>query len=206
MKSTLSILFLICCYQALSQSYGNTLEHHTGEGYSNINDIPDRDLLADDVLFRTCPNSGCELIRKLPIGTPLKILKKTENFDTINGVISNWYLVSIDKITGYIWGGLIAQNQFGSSKPGGVKFVLGLEKIELEEPYDSISNHTYKSTVFYTEIQAFKDGIQLAKYSQAMEHFFYDLSTHESYGYGTADAQYSEGDGIIFPSHMSGEL
>ncbi len=253
MKFLFSSLLTLISICTVGQQY-NEVVHYFSQDIVNLDYLPDHYLLADRVLFRTCPNDSCDVMEQLSIGTSLKVLSGSNVKDTINGIISYWYHVRAKEKNGYIWGGLIAQNHFGSSQNGKVKFVVGMEKIEqgiYKDPYDG---QAYPQTYIYTQIRAYKDGEQLAKYSvKSMRS--YDLNNRESYGYGTcnlgksglnqvddiiqlhipcrggcgcstgdtyigwngsdfkflieafgtADAQYSEGDGIIFPSNMKGE-
>ena len=82
-------------------------------------------LLADDVALRDCAASQCEQLTTLKIGTKVRLLAKSENPNTINGVTSRWYKVQMGPEIGWIWGGLISQKTMISEQNPGVKFVFG---------------------------------------------------------------------------------
>lgn len=250
MKFIFVFILALTAHICISQSSYNHVKHYANNTpETRLSDIRDSYVLADDVLLRQGPSSNHEVVRKLAIASPLKLISEDTATTTINGIKSNWYKAALeDETIGYIWGGLVAQNQFGSSQPGGVKFLLGLEKLIVEEDVDN-------NVAFYTQIRAVKNGKELDKYSIKHNYTTFDLSGMESYGFGTmnlgqagvsgvhdilqihapcrggcgcttgdvyiawdgtafhymteawgtADAQYSEGEGIIFPNSMHGE-
>ncbi|MFK7756174.1 MAG: hypothetical protein AB8B53_04500 [Flavobacteriales bacterium] len=250
MKFLLSISLYLLSFLSIGQSTYDYVIHYANDTETTpLKDRRDSFILADDVLLRDGPGSDYKALESLSIGTPVKLLAKDTTTTTINGIKSNWYKAALPNETiGYIWGGLVAQNQFGSSQPGGVKFLLGLERLAVEEDMDN-------NVVFYTQIRAVKNGEELAKYSIKHNYTTFDLSGMESYGFGTtnlgmagvtgvhdilrihapcrggcgcstgdvfiawdgtefhymteawgtADAEYSEGEGIIFPNSMHGE-
>lgn len=65
-------------------------------------------LYGDRVVLRKEPNSTAEGLDTLFIGAEIKIISKTEETMTFNGLESFWYKVKSGKKTGYILGGLIA--------------------------------------------------------------------------------------------------
>jgi len=256
MKFLLSLCVILSSVYCNAQSSYNTVKHYANDSDNTpLKDRRNSYVLADDVLLRSGPGSEFKVVESLSIGSVVKLLAQDTSTLSLNGVNSYWYSAALENGTrGYVWGGLVAQNQFGSSQPGGVKFFLGLEKLVKEEVTDE-SGNTYDDVVFYTQIRAVENGKEIAKFSVKNNYQTFDLSAVESYGYGTtnlgpsglsnvndiirlhvpcrggcgcttgdvyvvwdgakfhyltetwgtADAQYSEGDGIIFPNAINGE-
>jgi len=67
-------------------------------------------LYGDNVVLRKKPTADAKAIDTLSIGSEVTIIKNTEEKITVNGRVSNWYQVKTDKGSGYIAGGLIAQD------------------------------------------------------------------------------------------------
>lgn len=65
-------------------------------------------LYGDNVVFRSEPSSSSKAIDTLSIGSEVKIVRKTDNVSSINGLDWNWYKVKVGRKSGYILGGLIA--------------------------------------------------------------------------------------------------
>lgn len=96
-------------------------------------------LLADSVNIRKEPNTTSAVVAKLPIGTKIKILDKSQSASKINNVIMPWYLVQFNNNEkGYVWGGKIAQTSFRSTKNTDIVFHFGLDKIENNNNYYQI--------------------------------------------------------------------
>lgn len=188
MKLIFSIILFLVTTVSYSQSSYNHVKHYANNTSNTpLSDISDSYILADDVLFRQGPGSDFDVVRKLSISSSIKLISEDTTTTIINGIKSNWYRAALpDKTTGYVWGGLVAQNQFGSSQPGGVKFLLGLEKL-VTEPTTNEHGQTYDDIVFYTQIRAVKDGKEIAKHSVKNSHHTFDISSMESYGYGTVN-------------------
>lgn len=109
-----------------------------------------RYLLADHVSLRDCPATQCEQLTTIAIGTRVRLLKKSDNPQTIDGVTSRWYLIKMGPQTGWIWGGLIAQKTMMSNTNPEIKFVFG------EAGVDSNSHRQF-------QIRAIKNGVELDK-------------------------------------------
>lgn len=73
-------------------------------------------LFADNVKFRETPDLQSNIIELLKIGTPIKILEKSEQTLEFDGINSNWYKISINDKVGYILGALISVDNFKSPK------------------------------------------------------------------------------------------
>ncbi|MEE9361990.1 MAG: SH3 domain-containing protein [Cellulophaga sp.] len=112
-------------------------------------------LLANHVRLRKGPSISSKKITTLDIGTKMKVLEQSKNTEEINGIKSSWYKVRIeDKEDGWIWGGFIAQNSFGSITNSEIKFVFGYENTGENEAGEFEENY---------QIRAFKNGVQLDK-------------------------------------------
>lgn len=119
-----------------------------------VEELSHQYLLAHRVFLREKPSLKAKRLTVLDIGTRMILREESEKSQEINGIKSNWYRVTVRNATGWIWGGMIAQDAFGSEADYEVKFVYGLE-----------SNTTTEAGVNETKYQlrAFKDGVQLDK-------------------------------------------
>lgn len=74
-------------------------------------------LFADKVKFRTGPTLNSTVIKLLEIGTPIKIIEKTETQMHYQGINTPWYKIEVNGKNGYILGALISLNShFTNSK------------------------------------------------------------------------------------------
>ncbi|MEZ4847483.1 MAG: SH3 domain-containing protein [Bacteroidia bacterium] len=146
-------IFLILFFPVflIGQTPSN-LGFSTVEVYSSKYEAPYHYLLADDVNLRKCPERTCTSIDALKIGQRMILLEKSQNAETINGITSHWYKVEADDVTGWIWGGMIAQGAFGSKTDPSVKFVYGLKKADPADPWYPVY-----------QIRAFKDHKEIAR-------------------------------------------
>jgi hypothetical protein len=87
-------------------------------------------LLADSVNLREEPRMDAKLVAKLPIGTALTIIRKSDARLMLNGFEMPWYEVKVNgsKQKGFVWGGKIAMKSFRSTKNTDIVFHFGLEK------------------------------------------------------------------------------
>ncbi len=111
-------------------------------------------LLADQVILRDTSSRESKGLGVLSIGTPMVILEREEK-ETIQGLAAYWYKITTAKQIGWIWGGYIAQQTFGSSIDSRVKFVAGFKR----EEYDPEEG----AMVSEYQIRALRDGKQLDK-------------------------------------------
>jgi len=111
-------------------------------------------LLADDVALRDCPTTFCQKITTIAIGTKVRLLEKSEINETIDNVTSRWYKVKLGPDTGWIWGGLIAQETLASNVDTGVKFVFG------EQSFDT--SFSFENEKRY-QVRAIKNGVEVDK-------------------------------------------
>jgi hypothetical protein len=67
-------------------------------------------ILESSVNIRSQPNLTSSVIGKLELHSEIKILYRTENYQTIDGMTHYWYKIRYEDITGYVWGGFISIN------------------------------------------------------------------------------------------------
>lgn len=131
------------------------LNHSTITDYFDKEEASYSYMLANDVNLRSKPNSKSKQIEILKIGQRILVINKSENIDSIRGMKSHWYQITTDKHSGWVWGGFIANGAFGSQTNTSIKFVYGLEKIELM--------NGWKQKIY--QIRAFIDTVELDKVS-----------------------------------------
>ena len=86
-------------------------------------------LLGDSVNIRKSADLNAEVVAKLPVGTKLKIISKSEKITRLNNFDMPWYYVEISKKQkGYVWGGKIAMASCRSTENPDIVFHFGLEK------------------------------------------------------------------------------
>ncbi len=148
---------LILCVFAFSKMFGQTAPEVHFETISNdtpVHELSYKHLLAHKVFLREKPSLKGKKVAVMDIGTKL-VLREKSLYDTeINGIKSNWYRVDADGQSGWVWGGMIAQEAFGSEADYKVKFVYGYESSRVNEM--GIVETTY-------QLRAFKNGNQLDK-------------------------------------------
>lgn len=106
-------------------------------------------LLGDSVNVRKEASMDSKSVTKLPIGTRLRIIKKSDVQMNLNGFTMSWYLVEIKpRQQGYIWGGKFAWNSSRSSKNTDYIFHFGLEKV-----VDGITTYQIRVEKNHKEIQ-----------------------------------------------------
>ncbi|GGG47013.1 SH3 domain-containing protein [Bizionia arctica] len=143
------------CLVAMSTVFAQTTPEVNFETSStNVNKVSYQYLLADHVYLRENPSIKGEAVALLPIGTKLVIQEKSKNEETIDGIKSNWYRVSIGNDSGWVWGGLIAQKTFGSEASHNIKFAYGFESATVNE--DGVLEQKH-------QLRAFKNGVQIDK-------------------------------------------
>lgn len=117
--------------------------------------------MVTDANFREKPDINSNVMAKLAIGTPVKVLEVAEESYTLRGAKLPWVKVSVEKtgsgpMEGYIWGGFLAlayiQTPDEEYLPNrGVLYLTGVAA------YDTAK---YELTV---QVRAAKDGKELAK-------------------------------------------
>jgi len=107
-------------------------------------------LLGDDVALRDCPSVQCEQLTTINIGTNVRLLAKSNNAHTINGIKSRWYKIKMGPQVGWIFGGMISQKTMVSTTNPEIKFVFG------EAGFDYKGNKQF-------QVRAIKNGVQIDK-------------------------------------------
>ena len=148
----LALISSIGYSQAVSEP---TFYLETVESYYLPGEAPFQYVLADQVSLREAPSTEAKRILTLSIGTPLRVEARSENITRLMGIDAHWYRVQVKGKSGWIWGGLIAQQAFGSTTDPNVKFVAGYAKIERDT---QIGQRTP-----YYQIRAFRGTEQIAK-------------------------------------------
>lgn len=135
MKTLLLLLlvFLANIGFAQEEEYVNYIQGN--EKYHQFEAGEEHYLLADNVNIRAEASSKATIVANLPIGTRIKIIRKSDNKLRLNGFKTNWYKVSFDsnegKDTGYVWGGLIAEGAI-QSVDSKVLFLYGIASVKKE--------------------------------------------------------------------------
>ena len=177
MKFFASILLLGLSYSLYAQPELNLFNNFTlGEYYF---------LLADNVNLRVAPDTKSDLITKIPIGTELKILEKSDETLLLSGIRAPWYKVAFYKEgvakSGFLWGGFIALDRLVSATDEGTSFLIGIEK--------SITNMEEGQTKkFYTfQIRACRNGKELSKLNiEGCQNIVYPTTSAISDGKGVS--------------------
>ena len=106
MNKLIILFFLIT-----TSSFGQQTKYHS----PNNNFENDRIyyLFGDNVKLRAEPNTNSEVLDLLKIGTPIKIISKTNHTLNYNGLESPFYKVKYQDKTGYILGSLISLEKRG---------------------------------------------------------------------------------------------
>lgn len=142
-----AILFLTFGFSGICQNVDlnfNTIENSLNLGGYHY-------ALADKINVRDCSSLNCEKVGTLKIGQRIVLEKRSENMNTINTVISNWYKIRAEGINGWVFGSFISQQAFGSLSDLSVKFVFGLKSVDHSEGW---RKKTY-------QIRAIKDNQEI---------------------------------------------
>ena len=153
----LASLVMILCMLAIAKSFGQTIPEvrfETMDMQIPVEELSYQYLLGHKVFLREKPSLKAKRLAVLDIGTRLVLREESENPQEINGITSPWYRTTVGNVTGWIWGGMIAQDAFGSGADYEVKFVYGLES-------NTTTEHGVNETKY--QLRAFKDGVQLDK-------------------------------------------
>ena len=154
---TLKIITLIIGFFTISNMFGQKhpeVRFDTTAMETPLEEISYQYLLAHRVFLREKPTATSKRLGVLDIGTRMIIREEDDRPQEINGISSRWYRVTVNNATGWVWGGMIAQEAFGSDADYEVKFVYGLESSVISE---TGTRHTQY------QLRAFKDGVQLDK-------------------------------------------
>ena len=67
-------------------------------------------MAGDGLNLRTEPTIQSQIIRVLPFLTKVKIIEKSDNFISLDGISSQWHKVSINNDIGWVFGGYLSKN------------------------------------------------------------------------------------------------
>jgi hypothetical protein len=87
-------------------------------------------VFGDSVNVRRKASKSSEKTGVLAIGQRIRLETRSEKIDTINGIKSHWYKIQTEELSGWIFGGFIAQQAFGSLSDTRVKFVSGVKRFQ----------------------------------------------------------------------------
>ncbi len=152
---TFFVLIFGCFFPIFSQNHWDDYiaEKNPGSTYQ---------IFGDNVNLRDSSNLNGKVIKKLTLGSTIKILTKTNQTLEQNSVKEYWYQVQADEDTGYLWGGLIADYSFHMEDLVILCKNLGIKtgKLELRVIRDSklvsqgsfavgpMSNETWNHTIY----------------------------------------------------------
>lgn len=109
-------------------------------------------LFGNNVRLRNEPNTESLEIEKLSILTKIKILEKTENSQTINGVKSNWVKIQVQDKIGYILDNFISSSYLSTDSiiylsriiKENENYFLDMRKIDSREPKENAVQIKFK--------------------------------------------------------------
>jgi len=148
LKSSILAVVLLIATNAFSQTREISFDTYANVSASKASKY----LLADNVALRDCPATQCQKLTTLPIGLKVRLLEKSDNIITINGVSSRFYRVKVGPDTGWVWGGLIAQKTLVSKADPSVLFVFGEKGVKQSTDADSLKHYQIRAVKHGKEI------------------------------------------------------
>ncbi|MBQ0769286.1 MAG: SH3 domain-containing protein [Bizionia sp.] len=148
LKSSILAVVLLIATNAFSQTREISFDTYANVSASKASKY----LLADNVALRDCPATQCQKLTTLPIGLKVRLLEKSDNIITINGVSSRFYRVKVGPDTGWVWGGLIAQKTLVSKVDPSVLFVFGQKGVKQSTDADSLIHYQIRAVKHGKEI------------------------------------------------------
>lgn len=148
LKSSILAVVLLIATNAFSQTREISFDTYANVSASKASKY----LLADNVALRDCPATQCQKLTTLPIGLKVRLLEKSDNIITINGVSSRFYRVKVGPDTGWVWGGLIAQKTLVSKADPSVLFVFGQKGVKQSTDADSLKHYQIRAVKHGKEI------------------------------------------------------
>lgn len=79
--------------------------------------------------LRSAPSTDAPLIVSLAPGRSVIVEERSQDTLVVDGVRSNWYLVSAGDLSGWTWGGNLTGQAFGGTADPSVKFFAGLDHV-----------------------------------------------------------------------------
>jgi hypothetical protein len=150
MNFKIFILFLLlwfCCSkgQLLAQA-----DYTLNSKYRSLEEAKDYFVLRDSSYLYQAPSFRAIQLESLSPGATVKIEERLDELTTRNGLRTNWYRVSFQKdnktIQGFIWGGLIAFQAVASVENPSIRFICGIESIQM------VSRGSYSEQVIYLKV------------------------------------------------------
>lgn len=171
--SGLLLAIMVALFGWVNGQWQAEVVHKTSENYLCPKSAPFHYVLGDSVALRESPGVKGRLLARLPIGTPVRLLRKSDTTDVLRGFSSHWYEVEGELGRGWIWGGLIAQEVAGSQDNAAVKFLGGYHHAEGPEPHAG-------DRQYYYQIRAVRQGRELDKI--VLRSFSYDIGGFSNNG------------------------
>ncbi|MDX1270225.1 SH3 domain-containing protein [Bizionia paragorgiae] len=148
LKSSILAVVLLVTTHTFSQTREITFDTYANVSASKASKY----LLADNVALRDCPATQCQKLTTLPIGLKVRLLEKSDNIITVNGVSSRFYRVKVGPDSGWIWGGLIAQKTLVSKSDPTVLFVFGEKGVKHSADSDTLKHYQIRAVKHGKEI------------------------------------------------------
>jgi hypothetical protein len=99
----------------------------------------------------------------------VRLLEKSKNAITLNGVTSSFYKITVGPDTGWIWGGLISQKTMSSTADPAIMFVFGEKGIKGSDDEDATKNY---------QIRAVKNGVEIDRLTITSQELNYENVTN----------------------------
>jgi hypothetical protein len=156
MKNLILVLFVFASQVISAQN------HVDGDrGYHQFEEDDICYLIADNVNIRSEASTKASVVTNVPIGTEVTILEESSKQLRLKGFKANWYKVKFKgkekKMTGYVWGGLIAEGSVTCASDNDIRFMYGIESSK-EEKFEYYSNYKIK-----IQMRACKNNKELSK-------------------------------------------
>ncbi|EPH10651.1 hypothetical protein HMPREF9713_02463 [Myroides odoratimimus CCUG 12700] len=119
------------------------IHHSTEENYFDKYDICPEFIIEDETNMRSCPSLDCDIVGTLKLGEEVKILERSENAEELSGIFSNWYKVTTNNKTGWVFGSKIANFAYKSHLDDGVLFIGGLKSLD----NDNVATYQIKAVL-----------------------------------------------------------
>ncbi|MCB0770391.1 MAG: SH3 domain-containing protein [Flavobacteriales bacterium] len=174
----LSILLLMLPTSLFAQDEASV--HHTPRSnYLFPEEADPAYILRSDVTMRDGPSKDAAVIGSLNVGDRVTIELADTKEEVINGITSSWYKVAVDKRTGWVWGGHIAQRTFGSHADPAVKFLGGI---------DAVTYSDTSGSAFIYRLVALREGKEIDRFAvRSFAHGFDEVMNRGNLGLRTVD-------------------
>lgn len=99
-----------------------------------------------DLNLRSQPSLDSDSLALLPRGTVIKVLEKTNNYNSVDGITSNWWKVEANGKTGYLFSGYISRYPPPKESYGSLYSYLTEFYGELNSENPNVVNYKKKET------------------------------------------------------------